>query len=114
MRHFLFGWTNSIGSSIRDDVQTARLVDLVDDRCQRRRLARSRRTGHKYQSAADGGDAAYLLRQSELLDRHDLLGDHAKDSAAAALLPEEIHAVASRARDLVREVDVAAFHILIP
>ena len=52
-------------------------------------------------------DAAHLLGQAELLDGHDLRRDDAEDRAGAALLPEEIDAIARHARNLVGEVDVA-------
>ena len=114
MRHFLFGWTNSIGSSMVMMCSAARLVDQIDDRGQRRRLARAGRAGDEHEAAADRGDAPHLIGQAELLDGHDLRRDDAEDRAAAALLAEEVDAVARHARDLVREVDVAGLHELVP
>jgi hypothetical protein len=102
-----------MGSSI-DGVVVLRLVDEVDDRGEGRRLARPRRPRHQHEAALDLGEPLQLLREAELLDRHDLRGNDAEDGARAALLPEQVHPEAREAQDLVGEVRVALRAVLVP
>ncbi len=52
--------------------------------------------------------APHLHRQAELVDGEDLRRDDAKHRARAALLAEDIHAIARHSGNLVREISVAA------
>ena len=88
------------------DVLVAGLVDLVDHRRQRRRLARARRAGHEHDAARLAGELADHRRQAELLDRHRLGGDQAERGAERAALVVGVDAEAAVRRDRVGEVDL--------
>ena len=56
----------------RDDVLVARLVDVVDHRAQRRRLARSGRAGHQHQPLVQLAQLQDVRRQPELFGGEDV------------------------------------------
>ena len=90
----------------RDDVDAALLVDDIDHRGERRRLARARRARHEDEAARleekllDGG------RQTDLLQREERRGDHPENAAPAPALLEDGDAEARAV--LVREGKVGA------
>ena len=82
-------------------MEAAGAVDVVEDRGERRRLARAGGAGAQDEPAVLLGEARDALRQAELLEARHVLGDHAegeRDRAALAV------AVDSEARELVRRV----------
>src|SRR5437867_8183393 len=97
-----------------DDVKAARFVDEIDDGRQGRRFPRTRRSGHQHQTALHLGQTPHLIGKTELVDGHDLRRNDPKDRAGPALLAEEIDAISGYAGNLVRKVDVAAPHELVP
>ena len=91
----------------REDVLGAGAVDLVDQRRERRRLARAGRAGHEHEAARLLGEARAETRgQPELLERLDLLRDEAERGADGAALEVDVDAEAREAGDAVREVEL--------
>ena len=82
----------------RHDVLVARLVDLVDHRGERRRLARAGRARDEHDAARLARELADDRRQAELLDRHRLGGDQAERRADRAALEVRVDAEAGVAR----------------
>ena len=89
-----------------EDVLVAGLVDLVDQRGERGRLAGARRAGHEDDPARLLGELAHDRRQAELLDRHRLGRDQAEGGAEGAALEEGVDAEAADAGDRVGEVEL--------
>ena len=89
-----------------EDVIVAGLVDLVDDRGQRRRLARAGRPRHEDDPARLRGEATDDRRQAELLDRHGLVGDQPEGGAQRATLEVGVDAEAAVAGNGVGEVEL--------
>ena len=92
----------------REDVLVARLVDLVDQRRERGRLAGAGRAGHEHDAARLLGELAHDRRQAELLDRHRLGRDQAERGAERAALEEGVDAEAADARDASRRSRAAS------
>ena len=91
----------------RDDVLLARLVDVVDHRRERRRLARAGRAGDEHEAAVLLGEPADAGRHVERLEARDLARDDAADDRDRSALAERVDAEA-RAGDLVADVELAA------
>ena len=89
-----------------EDVLVARLVDLVDDRGERRRLARARGARDEHEPARLLGEGADDRRHAELLERHRLRGDQAEGGGERAALEVRVDAEAAVAGDRVGEVDL--------
>ena len=89
-----------------EDVIVAGLVDLVDQRGERGRLAGAGRAGHEHDPARLLGELADDRRQAELLDRHRLGRDQAEGGAERAALEEGVDAEAADAGDAVGEVEL--------
>ena len=90
----------------RDHVLVALVVDLVEHRRERRRLAGAGGPGHQHQAArlvADGGDHR---GQAQLLEVADLVGDRAVDGGHRAALHEDVGAEARQALDAEAEVEL--------
>ncbi len=90
----------------RQDVIVARLVEEIYQRGQRRRLARSGRTADQHQALVIVGDFGQMRGQPELDDRRRLLGDDAEDTVVAAVIVEDVRAIAAGLRDDVAEIDL--------
>ena len=90
----------------RDDVILARLVDVVDHRAQRRRLARAGRAGDEHQPLVQLAQLQDVRRQAELLGGQDLRRDDAEHRARALAIGEDVRAEPRQAGDLVGEVGV--------
>ena len=75
-----------------DDVPIEVLVDVVDHRRQRGRLAGPGRPGHQEDSARSAADLLGHFRQADLLEGKDLVGDLAEHDRTEALLLENRHA----------------------
>jgi hypothetical protein len=91
----------------RDDVVGAVLVDEVDHRRERCRLAGARRSGHDHEALRQPAEIHARLRQSQLLGGDDLDRDLAHDAADAVPVLEHVHAEAREAGDFVGEVRIA-------
>ena len=91
----------------REDVVVPRAVDLVDHRRERRRLAGAGRAGHEHEAARLLRELVQRRRQSELLERLDLVRDQTERGAQRLALEEDVDAEAGDARDRVREVELA-------
>ena len=90
----------------RDDVVGAVLVDEVDHRRERRRLAATRRPRHQDQALGQHAEFPRDVREPELLEGQQLLGDDAEGGRRSAAVHEEVAAKARETRDLVGEVGV--------
>ena len=90
----------------RHDVPGLVLVDPVDDRRQRRRLAGARGAGEQNQAALLFGDLFDRLRQPELLNRPHREGDHTGHDRNRAALAERVDAEARQVGHRVGEVDL--------
>jgi hypothetical protein len=88
------------------DVLFARRVDLVDHRCQRRRLARAGRPRHQHHPARLLRELVHSGRQAEIVDRDDVGGDEAEGRADRRALEVGVDAETGVARDRVGEVDL--------
>jgi hypothetical protein len=74
----------------RDDVLGARVVDVVDHRRQRGRLARAGRTGHQHETLGEVAQIEHALGQAELLGAQNLGGNQTEDRAGTAVVAEEV------------------------
>src|SRR3954451_11821627 len=90
----------------RHDVLVPRLVDLVDHRRERRRLARAGRPGDEHEAARLLDEVHEDRRQAERLERRDVLRDRAHDRADRRALEEGVDAEAGLAGHRVGEVDL--------
>jgi hypothetical protein len=90
----------------RDDVGLPRLVDVVDDRGEGRRLTGAGGPREKDQPALLVGDLGDHGRKAKLLDRFHAIRDHAHDDRDGSPLPEGVDTEAGETGDRVREVDL--------
>src|SRR5690606_3018346 len=81
----------------RHDVLAAFAVDLVDDRRERRALARTRRTGNEHQPARAIRELGDALGQAQLVEAQDLERDGAERTRYRAPLQEDVGAKARKA-----------------
>src|ERR1043166_10160818 len=93
----------------RDDVPRETVVDVIDQRRQRRRFTGTSRTGHENQSAAEMRELFCHERNSKLLERSDLRWNQTKDRAIATRLFQIIAAKSRRCVHFVGEIEIAAF-----
>ena len=92
----------------RDDVVGPRLIDVVDDRGERGRLARAGRAGHEDEPLREIAEPDDRFGKVQLLGREDLDRDLAEDGADAVPVAEDVDAEARDSRDLVGEVGVVS------
>jgi hypothetical protein len=90
----------------RDDVLVARLVDLVDHRRERRRLARAGGAGDEHESTRAPRQLVHDGRQSELVDRDELAGNQAERGRDRAALEVRVDAEPRAAGDGVGEIEL--------
>src|SRR4051794_40181373 len=90
----------------REDVVVSFLVDLVDHRRERRRLARSGGTRDEHETAWALGEVGEHRREIELGEAADLLGNEAIDRSYRAALVEHIAAKAREPLDAEGEVEL--------
>lgn len=90
----------------RHDVPFEVLVDVVDHRGQRRRLARPRGPGDDEQATRAAQQVLHQGRQADLLEREQPIGDLAEHEAEGATLTEHAHAEARLVAE--REAEVGA------
>ena len=91
------------------DVIGPGLVDQIDDRRQRRRLAGSGRPGDEHDAVLQRRDVGQRRRQVELGERRDLRRDDAHDDREAAALAKDVDAKARPLGQRVGEVAGALF-----
>ena len=91
----------------REDVLRARAVDAVDQRRERRRLARPGRARDEHEAARHVAELVEARRQSELLERPDPRRDHSEGRPDARALEVGVDAEPGDARQRVREVELA-------
>ena len=92
-----------------EDVALVGLVDVVDHRRQRGRLAGAGRAGDQHQPLLLVAELLQDRRQAEILERHDLGRDGAEDRALAAAAAKDVDAEAGDVAELEREVDIVGF-----
>ena len=93
----------------RDDVLVPLAIDLVDHRRERRRFAGAGRAGDEHESARLIADLLDHLRQPELLESEDLVGDLPVDGGRRAALIEDVRAEARETLDAERNVELEVF-----
>ncbi len=93
-----------------DDVAVHRVVDPVDHRGQARGLARARRPGHQDQAARPLDQLFDHRRQTELLEREELVGNPPQHQPDVAALLEDGHAEPGHVAE--REPEVRPPHLL--
>ncbi len=91
----------------RDDVLPARLVDVADDRRERRRLAGAGGAGDEDEPAVLLGEALDAAGQVEAREVGHLARDDAEGERDVAALPEGVDAEARQAGNLVGGVELA-------
>ena len=99
---------NSIGSSIVRMCSCRVLVDVVEQRRERRRLAGAGRPGDEHEAARLVGELVEPRREAELLERLDLVRDEPERGADGRALEVGVDAEAREAGNRVREVDLPA------
>ena len=100
--------TYSIGSSIERMWHRALLVDVVDHRRERRRLARAGRPGHEHEALRQAAEVLAAPRQEQLVERRDLERDRPQRQRHDALLDEAVATEAVRVAVREGEVDLLA------
>ena len=90
----------------RDDVRRQRVVDDVDHRRERRRLARAGRARQQHEPARLEREVVGDRRRAELLEREDALGDEAQRDGDRAELAEHVDAEPPEPFRRMREVDL--------
>src|SRR6185295_3543466 len=89
-----------------DDVLAGLGVDLVDDRGERGRLARSGRPGDEHQPARFGGEIGDDRRKPELVERAHLEWNRSKRARHRASLYEQVRSKTRKVLDAEREVEL--------
>ena len=92
----------------RDDVPVVVVVDEVDHRAERRRLARTGRSGDEDEAALVIGELADDGRQPERLERRDVALHAAQHETDRAALAHDVHTETAEARHRVGEVGLGA------
>ena len=90
----------------RQDVTGLGLVDEIDHRRERGRLAAAGRSRHEDEALLGLRQGAEHRREPEVLEARDLLRDLAEDGALAAVVHERVDAEASAGAERVGEVDL--------
>jgi len=90
----------------RHDVPVHALVDVVDQRRHRARLAGARPPAHQHQPVVREGDALQRIGEPQLLQRRNLERDDAHHDHEARPLPQDVDAEAANARRAPRTVVV--------
>src|SRR5687768_17397285 len=88
-----------------EDVLLPLVVDLVDHRGERRRLAAAGRAGDEHEPTRTFGEFRENRRQVELLEAANLLGNQAVDRGDGPALVEDVAAEAADAADAEREIE---------
>ena len=88
----------------RHDVPVVVVVDVIDHRAERRRLARAGRSGDEDETALVVGELADDGRQPERLERRDVALDAPQHEADRAALAHHVHAEAAETGNGIGEV----------
>ena len=88
----------------RDDVIGLVVVDVVDHRSKRRRLARTGRARHEHQAARMHRDVLEDLRRVQIVERHDQRRNRPEHRTCTAVLIERVDAEARELGNLEGEV----------
>src|SRR4029453_11974626 len=91
-----------------DNVLVTFLVDVVDDRRQRRRCSTPGGTSHQDQALLQTHERIDYLWQAQLFEGVETAGQETKNRANPFMLAEEIHSKASNVRDFIGEIQIAA------
>ena len=91
----------------RHNVRGARRVDLVNERGQRRGLARARRAGHQHQASLELRELGQRVWQAESGKLEVAGRQRARDKGHHAALTREVETEASTVRERVADVDIA-------
>ena len=91
----------------RDDVLPPGAIDVVENGCERRGLARAGRAGHEHEAAVLLGEPLDPGRQPQRLEARNLSRDDAERERDVTALPEGVDAEARQARPLVGRVELA-------
>ena len=93
-----------------DDVVVHVVVDVIDHAGQGRRLSRSSGSGDQEQAAGFHAHTGYGLRNLQLLEGHELIGNLAQNHPNVPFLFEDRYTEPSRVAE--REAEVAAANLL--
>ena len=96
----------------RDDVIAARAIHEIDQRAERRGLARARRPGDEHESLVELTELLHLGRDPHLLDGDDRRGNLTEDGGGTAPILQRVGAEARDALELVRVVGVVRVAVL--
>ena len=91
----------------RDDVVGEILIQLIDDRRQRRRLTRTSGAGDEDDAVLQLANIEQLLRKLETFERRNAVRNHAQNDGVCAPLREDVDAETLLLRDRVRQIDRA-------
>ncbi len=91
----------------RDDVIGPGVVDLVDDRCECRRLTGAGRSRDEHEAARLLRELVELLREPEVFELLDLGGNETEGGAEALALEVDVDAEAGEAWDRIGEIELA-------
>ena len=98
----------------REDVLVSRPVDVVQERCERRRLAGAGRARDEHETTRLVGKLVQPLRHVELFERADPRRDQAERSREAFPLEVRVDAEPGEPRHRVREVELSPrFQVLL-
>ncbi len=92
----------------RDDVILARLVDVVDHRAERRRLARARGPCHQHEPLVQGAQLQDERRQAQLFGGEDGRGYDPEHRSGTLAIGKDVRAEPGEALNLVGEVRIVA------
>src|SRR5262249_28121444 len=84
------------------------LVDVVDDRCQRRRFPTAAGASHQDQPLLQTHERIDHLWQVQLCEGIQTAGQETKNRANSFMLAEEIHPKASDTWDFIGEIEITA------
>ena len=98
----------------RDDVVGPVVVDVVDHRGKRGRLARAGGAGDQHQAARLHRDVLEDLRRVQVVERQHHRGNVAEHGGGAAVLVEGVDAEARELRDLERKVGLVELFVRLP
>src|SRR5262245_8212099 len=91
-----------------DNVLVTFLVDVVDDRRQRRRFPTAGGASHQDQPLLQTHEGIDHLWQAKLFEGVQTTGQETKNRANPFMLTEEIHPKASDVGDFIGEIEIAA------
>ena len=97
----------------RQNVPVQIVVDVVDHRRQRGRLARAGRAGHQYQTARSARKIGEYAGRLQLFERQHARRNRSQHRGGAAILVECIDAEARQPRQVERKIGLQIFVVLL-